>query len=60
MRRTRVLEGHYDWFRSPWSRVERGRTAVEGWAIGSLDDAGAIRRLIVFEGLEPGQRAGAD
>jgi hypothetical protein len=33
---------------------------VEGWAIGSLDDAGAIRRLIVFEGLEPGQHAGAD
>jgi hypothetical protein len=40
--------------------VERGRTAVEGWANGSLDDSGLIRRLIVFGGLEPGRQTGAD
>jgi hypothetical protein len=40
--------------------MERGLAAVEGWANGSHDDAGALRRLIVFEGLEPGLRAGDD
>ena len=60
LRRTSAVDQHHGWFRFTWARVERGQTAVEGWAIGSLDDAGAIRRLVVFEGLEPGQRAGQD
>ncbi len=60
LRRTSPVDQHHGWFRFTWARVERGVTAVEGWAIGSLDDAGAIRRLVVFEGLEPGQRAGHD
>ena len=60
LRRTTPVDQHHGWFRFTWARVERNVTAVEGWAIGSLDDAGAIRRLIVFEGLEPGQRAGHD
>jgi hypothetical protein len=60
VRRTSPVDQHHGWFRFTWARMERGRTAVEGWAIGSLDDAGAIRRLVVFEGLVPGQRAGHD
>jgi hypothetical protein len=60
LRRTSPVDQHHGWFRFTWARMERSRTAVEGWAIGSLDDAGAIRRLIVFEGLQPGQRAGRD
>jgi hypothetical protein len=60
VRRTSPVDQHHGWFRFTWARVERGLTAVEGWAIGSLDDDGALRRLVVFEGLEPGQRAGHD
>jgi hypothetical protein len=60
LRRTSPVDRHHGWFRCTWARVERGVTAVEGWAIGSLDDDGAIRRLIVFEGLEPGHEAGAN
>jgi hypothetical protein len=60
VRRTSPVDQHHGWFRFTWARVERGVTAVEGWAIGSLDDAGAIRRLVVFEGLEPGPRADDD
>src|ERR1700728_3341952 len=58
LRRTSPVDQHHGWFRCTWARMERGRTAVEGWAMGSLDDAGAIRRLVVFEGLQPGRRAG--
>jgi hypothetical protein len=60
LRRTSPVDQHHDWFRCTWARMERGRTAVEGWAFGSLDVAGAIRRLVVFEGLQPGRRAGND
>jgi hypothetical protein len=60
VRRTSPLDQHHGWFRFTWARVERGLTAVEGWAVGSLDDDGAIRRMVVFEGLEPGQGAGHD
>jgi hypothetical protein len=31
---------------------------MEGWAFGSLDEQGDIRRVIVFEGLIPGREAG--
>jgi len=60
LHRTSALDQHHGWFRFTWARMERGVTAVEGWAIGSLDNAGAIRRLVVFEGLTPGRRAGGD
>lgn len=60
LRRTSPVDQHHGWFRCTWARMERGQTAVEGWAVGSLDDAGAIRRLVVFEGLQPGRRAGND
>ncbi len=55
LRRTSPIDLHHGWFRFTWARVERGVVAVEGWALGSLDDDGAIRRLVVFEGLQPGR-----
>jgi hypothetical protein len=57
LRRTSQVDAHHDYFRFTWARVEHGRTAMEGWAFGSLDDRGALLRLVVFEGLEPGARA---
>src|SRR5580692_2578412 len=50
VRRTSPVDQHHSWFPFTWARVERGQTAVEGWAIGSLDDAGAIRRLVGLRG----------
>jgi len=31
---------------------------MEGWSLGSLDGAGAIRRVVTFEGLVPGAPGG--
>jgi hypothetical protein len=53
LRRTSPLEIHHGYFRFTWQRVEDGVSAVEGWAFGSLDAHGAIRRVVVFEGLTP-------
>ncbi len=39
-------------------RVERGTTAMAGWSFGCPDDAGAICRVVTFEGLVPGQPDG--
>jgi hypothetical protein len=31
---------------------------MSGWAFGSLDESGAIDRIVAFEGLEPGLLGG--
>jgi hypothetical protein len=58
LRRTSPVELHHGYFRLSWQRLEDGVSAVEGWAFGSLDELGAIRRVVVFEGLAPGRGAG--
>jgi hypothetical protein len=58
LRRTSPVEVHHGYFRFSWQRVEDGVTAMEGWAFGSLDQLGAIRRVVVFDGLAPGRGAG--
>ena len=55
LRRTSPIDLHHGYFRFTWERVERGATAMAGWSFGSLDDGGAIRRVVSFEGLVPGQ-----
>ncbi len=60
LRRTSPVELHHGYFRFTWARVERGATAMEGWAFGSLDSAGMIHRVVVFEGLEVGRSTGGD
>jgi hypothetical protein len=35
--------------------VERGAVVMSGWAFGSLDESGAIDRIVAFEGLVPGE-----
>jgi hypothetical protein len=57
LRRTSQADTHHGYFRFTWARMEHGRTAMEGWAFGSLDDRGALLRIVVFEGLEPGASA---
>lgn len=54
LHRTSAVEIHHGYFRFSWQRSEEGSGAVEGWGFGSLDDQGAIRRVVVFEGLTPG------
>jgi hypothetical protein len=54
LRRTSPVEAHHGYFGFSWERVEDGVTAMEGWAFGSLDQDGEIRRVVVFEGLGPG------
>ena len=56
LRRTSAVEIHHGYLRFSWQRLEDGADAVEGWAFGALDDHGAIRRVVVFEGLTPGRR----
>ena len=58
LRRTSPVDLHHGYFRFTWARVEGGATTVEGWGFGSLDESGLIRRVVVFEGLEPGRSAG--
>jgi hypothetical protein len=58
LRRTGPVETHHGYFRFSWQRVEDGFSAMEGWAFGSLDEQGDIRRVVVFEGLTPGRGAG--
>jgi len=57
LRRTSELEMHHGYFRYSWERVEDGAVAMEGWSFGSVDDAGAIDRVVAFEGLVPGAQA---
>ena len=58
LRRTSPVDLHHGYFRYAWERVERGATVMEGWSFGSLDDTGAICRVVAFEGLVPGQLDG--
>lgn len=53
LRRTGPLGQHHGSFRFTWERVERGAAVMSGWAFGSLDESGAIDRIVAFEGLEP-------
>ncbi|HEY6474609.1 MAG TPA: hypothetical protein VIY26_17065 [Acidimicrobiales bacterium] len=53
LRRTSPLDQHHGYFRFTWERVERGAAVMSGWAFGSLDESGAIDRIVAFEGLEP-------
>jgi hypothetical protein len=55
LRRTSPVDQHHGFFRFSWERVERGVTVIDGWSFGSLDDSGAICRVVTFEGLVPGQ-----
>lgn len=55
LRRTSPVDLHHGYFRYSWERVERGATVMEGWSFGCLDEAGAICRVVTFDGLVPGQ-----
>jgi hypothetical protein len=57
LRRTSELEMHHGYFRYTWERVERDAVVMEGWSFGSVDDTGAIDRVVAFEGLVPGAQA---
>ena len=57
LRRTSALETHHGYFRYSWERVERGVVVMEGWGFGSVDESGAIDRVVAFEGLVPGAQA---
>jgi hypothetical protein len=58
LRRTSPVDLHHGYFRYSWARAESGATVQEGWSFGSLDDEGAICRVVTFEGLVPGQPDG--
>ena len=58
LRRTSPVELHHGYFRFTWARLEHGATVMEGWGLGSVDESGMIRRVVVFEGLEPSSDAG--
>ena len=56
LRRTSAVDCHHHYFRFSWERVERSAVVVSGWIFGSLDESGAIDRIVAFEGLEPGSQ----
>ena len=58
LRRTSAVETHHGYFRFSWERVEEDVTAMEGWAFGTLDQDGEIRRVVAFEGMVPGRDSG--
>jgi hypothetical protein len=58
LRRTSPVDAHHGYFRFSWERVERGATVMAGWSFGSLDERGAICRIVTFEGLVPGSPDG--
>jgi hypothetical protein len=60
LHRTSPVEIHHGYFRFTWRRVESGATAMEGWALGSLDEKGAIDRVVVFEGMQPARSGASD
>lgn len=53
LRRTSPVELNHGYFRFTWERKERGTVAMAGWAFGSVDETGAICRIVTFEGLVP-------
>lgn len=59
LRRASAVDQHHGYFRFRWERVERGAVVMSGWAFGSLDESGAIDRIVAFEGLEPERPEGA-
>jgi hypothetical protein len=58
LRRTSVVDQHHRYFRFTWDRVERSAVVMSGWIFGSLNESGAISRIVAFEGLEPGYPEG--
>ncbi len=60
LRRTSAVDQHHGYFRFTWDRVERGAVVMSGWIFGSLDESGAISRIVAFEGLESGYPEGHD
>ena len=58
LHRTSPVDAHHRYFRFTWERVERGTVVMSGWIFGSLDESGAIDRIVAFEGLEPGKSDG--
>jgi hypothetical protein len=58
LRRTSVVDQHHGYFRFTWDRVERGAVVMSGWIFGSLDESGAIDRIVAFEGLKSEYREG--
>ena len=58
LRRTSPVDLHHGYFRFTWARLEHGATVMEGWGFGLLGESGLIRRVVVFEGLEPSRFAG--
>ena len=58
LRRTSPVDAHHGYFRFSWERSERGTVAMQGWSFGSVDERGAICRIVTFEGLVPGQPGG--
>ena len=58
LRRTSPIDLHHGYFRFTWERVERGAAVMEGWSFGCLDEAGAICRVVTFEGLVPAASEG--
>ncbi len=53
LRRTSPVELNHGYFRFTWERKERGTVTMAGWAFGSVDETGAICRIVTFEGLVP-------
>ena len=60
LRRTSAVDQHHGYFRFTWDRLERGAVVMSGWIFGSLDESGAIDRIVAFEGLESGYPEGHD
>jgi hypothetical protein len=60
LRRTSSVDQHHGFFRFTWERVERGAVTMTGWIFGSLDETGAIARIVAFEGLEPAHPEGTE
>jgi hypothetical protein len=60
LRRASAVDVHHGYFRFTWDRVERGAVVMSGWIFGSLDESGAISRIVAFEGLEPGYPEGRE
>lgn len=54
LRRTSAVDSHHGYFRFTWERVERGVAVMSGLIFGSIDESGAIDRIVAFQGLEPG------
>jgi hypothetical protein len=60
LRRISAVDQHHGYVRFTWERVERGSVVMSGWIFGSLDESGAIDRIVAFEGLELGPSEGTE